>query len=52
MKLLKRVQHLVWSLLIAFMVGMHNFYHQEYNSPDDLKQKIECIKKIEDNANR
>jgi len=47
MKMFQRIKNITWSLIIAFMVGVHNFYHQEYNSPDDLKRKIECVQKFE-----
>lgn len=50
MKIFQRIKNIIWSLIVAFMVGIHNFYHQEYNNPDDLKRKIECIQEVEDNS--
>lgn len=51
-KTVLHIRKFFWSLLIAFMVGMHNFYHQEYHSPDDLKSKIENIQEVNNDSDR
>ena len=46
------IRKLFWSFLVALMVGMHNFYHQEYHNPDDLKCKIENIQEESDDSDK
>ncbi len=35
------VRSLIWTLIVAFMLGVHNFYKQETKSPQDIVFTIE-----------
>ncbi|MBN7814813.1 hypothetical protein [Algoriphagus pacificus] len=54
MKILKKAfksfRKLCWALLVAFMVGVHNFYKQEMDSPDSITSSIEIDAEEEDSA--
>lgn len=52
MRILKSFKKILWSLTVAIMVGLHNFYHQEYHSPDELKAKIENIQEESDSSGK
>ncbi|WP_153231760.1 hypothetical protein [Algoriphagus machipongonensis] len=41
-------RRLTWALIVAFMVGVHNFYKQEMDSPDTIKTSIEVDATEED----
>ncbi|MDN3204332.1 hypothetical protein [Algoriphagus sediminis] len=43
----KSIRKLTWALIVAFMVGVHNFYQQKEDSPESIKSKIELIEKQE-----
>jgi len=43
----KSIKSLAWALIVAFMVGIHNFYQQKQDSPDSIKSKIELLEKQE-----
>ncbi|WP_175454263.1 hypothetical protein [Algoriphagus alkaliphilus] len=43
-------RRLMWALIVAFMVGVHNFYKQEMDSPDSIVNSIEIDKEEEDSA--
>ncbi len=40
-KLVRGTRKFFWTILVAFMVALHNFYKGEYHSPDDLRPKID-----------
>ncbi len=46
----KSTKNLVWALLVAFMLGVHNFYFQETKSKDDIVFHIEQKTIEEDDA--
>ena len=35
------LRRLIWTLIVAFMLGVHNFYKQEAKSPQDIVFTIE-----------
>ncbi|WP_296704352.1 hypothetical protein [Algoriphagus sp.] len=39
-----------WALIVAFMLGVHNFYKQEMDSPDSIVSSIEINAEEEDSA--
>lgn len=43
----KSARKLIWALIVAFMVGVHNFYQQKQDSPESIKSKIELVEKQE-----
>ncbi|MFT4856401.1 MAG: hypothetical protein ACI8YP_003308 [Algoriphagus sp.] len=47
-KLFRPLRRLVWALLVAFMVGAHNFYKQEMDSPDSIVNSIQLDERDED----
>jgi hypothetical protein len=47
-RFLQPVRRLFWALIIAYMVGIHNFYKQEMDSPDSIVSSIEMDKEQED----
>jgi hypothetical protein len=47
-KILSPIRHLMWALIVAFMVGVHNFYKQEMDSPDSIVSSIEIDSEEED----
>jgi hypothetical protein len=47
-RFLQPVRRLFWALIIAYMVGIHNFYRQEMDSPDSIVSSIETDKEQED----
>ncbi|WP_343848677.1 hypothetical protein [Algoriphagus jejuensis] len=49
-KLLRPLRRLLWALIVAFMVGVHNFYKQEMDSPDSIVNSIEIDDQDEDSA--
>lgn len=40
----------MWALIVAFMVGVHNFYKQEMDSQDTIVNSIEIDENEEDSA--
>ncbi|GAB3228342.1 hypothetical protein J0A67_14355 [Algoriphagus aestuariicola] len=40
-KFFRPFRRLLWALIVAFMVGVHNFYKQEMDSPDSIVSSIE-----------
>jgi hypothetical protein len=49
-KLLIRCKKLIWALLVAYMIGIHNIYFQEQKSPDDIVLKIAEDHQMTDSA--
>jgi hypothetical protein len=35
-QLLRYIKRQAWGLIVAYMLGMHNFYHGDQKSPDDI----------------
>lgn len=54
MKLLRQIfrpiRRISWALIVAFMVGVHNFYKQDMESPDSIVSHIEVDAEEEDSA--
>ena len=40
-QLLKYVRRKIWAIIVAYMLGMHNFYKEENKTPDDIVITIE-----------
>jgi len=40
-QLVKYVRRKMWAILVAYMLGMHNFYKGEEKTPDDIVITIE-----------
>jgi hypothetical protein len=49
-KLFRPLRRLVWVVLVAFMVGVHNFYKQEMDSPDSIVNSIQLDEGEEDSS--
>lgn len=49
-KFFRPFRRLAWALVVAFMVGVHNFYKQEMDSPDSIVSSIEVDTEEEDSA--
>ncbi|MDG1277023.1 MAG: hypothetical protein P8O16_07060 [Algoriphagus sp.] len=49
-KIFRPIRQLLWALIVAFMVGVHNFYKQEMDSPDSIVSSIEIDAEDEDSA--
>jgi len=48
--LFKPLRRLLWALIVAFMVGVHNFYKQEMDSSDSIVSAIEIDAEEEDSS--
>lgn len=46
----RSIKNLLWALIVAFMVGVHNFYKQEMDSPDSIVFSIEIDAEEEDDT--
>lgn len=40
----------LWTIIVAYMVGIHNFYKQDDKTPEDIVIKIEDIETQEDSS--
>lgn len=49
-KILKPIRNLAWALIVAFMVGVHNFYKQEMDSPDSIVSSIQLDDEQDDSS--
>ncbi len=49
-KFLRPFRRIVWAIIVAFMVGVHNFYKQEMDSPDSIVSSIEIDAEEEDSS--
>ncbi|MCE7055322.1 hypothetical protein LZF95_11600 [Algoriphagus sp. AGSA1] len=47
---LRYLKRLTWALIVAFMVGVHNFYKQEMDSPDSIVSSIQMDEEEEDST--
>ena len=39
--LIKAIQRTLWSLIVAYMLGLHNFYRGEDKTADNIMIRIE-----------
>ena len=37
----------MWTIIVAYMIGIHNFYREEQKDPDDIIYTIENIEEQE-----
>jgi hypothetical protein len=49
-KFLRPARRLVWALIVAFMVGVHNFYKQEIDSADSIVSSIQMDEEQDDSS--
>lgn len=49
-KLVRPFRRLLWALIVAFMVGVHNFYKQEMDSADTIVSSIEIDSEEKDGS--
>ncbi len=49
-KFFRPFRQLLWALIVAFMVGVHNVYKQEMDSPDSIVSSIEVDSEEEDSS--
>jgi hypothetical protein len=49
-QLIKCLRRNIWGLIVAYMLGMHNFYNGEEKTPDDIVITIELNEVQEDGA--
>jgi len=47
-KLLSSLRRNLWALIVAYMLGMHNFYRGEDKTPDDIVITVEYNEVQED----
>ncbi|MDE0559481.1 hypothetical protein OU792_05740 [Algoriphagus sp. NF] len=47
---IRPIKRLFWALIVAFMVGVHNFYKQEMDSQDSIVSSIELEAEEEDSS--
>lgn len=40
-QLLIRIRRTIWAIMVAYMLGIHNFYKGEDKTPDDIVITIE-----------
>jgi len=40
-QLIKYLRSKIWAIIVAYMLGMHNFYKGEEKTPDDIVITIE-----------
>lgn len=49
-QIMRYFRRLMWALIVAFMVGIHNFYKQEMDSPDSIVSSIQLDEEAEDSS--
>lgn len=49
-QIFRPLRRIIWALIVAFMVGVHNFYKQEMDSPDTIISQIEIDSEEEDSS--
>ncbi len=47
-QLIRCVRRKIWAIIVAYMLGMHNFYKGEDKTPDDIVITIELNEVQED----
>lgn len=47
---MKRLKSAIWAIIVAFMIGIHNFYKGENKFPDDIVNSIEHFDNQENGA--
>ncbi|WBL42483.1 hypothetical protein PBT90_17245 [Algoriphagus halophytocola] len=49
-QLYRYCRRILWALIVAFMVGVHNFYKQEMDSADTIVSSIQMDEEEEDST--
>lgn len=49
-EIFRPIRRIIWALIVAFMVGVHNFYKQEMDSPDTIVSQIQQDAEEEDSS--
>lgn len=49
-KLFQRMIKMVWAIMVAYMLGLHNVYKQEEKTPEDILIRIEKDGKQEEGS--
>ena len=49
-QMIKCVRRNIWALIVAYMLGIHNFYKGEEKTPDDIVITIELNEVQQDGA--
>lgn len=49
-KLMNWVRRQLWAIIVAYMLGMHNFYHGDQKTPDNILITIEYNQVEEDGS--
>lgn len=52
LKLLTRTRRALWAVLLAYMLGVHNFYNGDTQTPEDLNNRNKKNEMQEDGAPR
>jgi hypothetical protein len=47
-QLIIRARRMIWAIIVAFMLGMHNFYKGDDKTPDDISTAMEVHDAKED----
>lgn len=50
--IVRYLRRIMWSLIVAFMVGVHNFYKQEMDSPDSIVSSIQMDEEQDDSSTK
>ena len=48
-QLIRSVRRKIWAIIVAYMLGMHNFYKGEDKTPDDIVITIE-LNEVQENG--
>ncbi|WP_158530481.1 hypothetical protein [Algoriphagus yeomjeoni] len=48
--IIRHIRRFLWSLIVAFMVGIHNFYKQEMDSADSIVSSIQMDEEQDDSS--
>ncbi len=49
-QLIQYVRRQVWAIIVAYMVGIHNFYREENKAPEDIVFTVEHSEEQEDDT--
>lgn len=49
-EIFRPVRRIIWALIVAFMVGVHNYYKQEMDSLDTIVSQIQQDAEEEDSS--
>ena len=49
-KLIERIRRTIWAIIVAYMLGMHNFYKGEEKTADNIIITVEVKEMQEDGS--